>query len=372
MRVSEVQFGEYKYDFYYGEHILQDIVSIPSLARLEQLVIIADDQVPESIVCDVENSLRSAFNTHVLRFPAGEKHKDLTTVAKLADDVIESGANRKTGIIAVGGGLTGNVAGMVACLLFRGLPLIHIPTTLMAASDSVLSLKQAVNMNRGKNLMGQFYEPLFVYSEIKYLKSLPIRDIQSGLCELVKNLLAIKPDQIGRFIKILREDNVYTTEQYEEFIDFCIEAKTSVMCNDPYERHEGLALEYGHTIGHALELACKGEYRHGECVAFGMSSAAKISQRLGLLTQEEVDVHIELLERIGVRINPDPELFETIKYYIKNDNKKGYRSSHPDKSGFVLLNGLGHVNIESNSYITLVDDEIIFDVLKEQLQGILI
>lgn len=362
-----VQFDEYKYNYIYGEHILEELGQIPLIQQFEQFIIIADDKIPTIIVSETDNSLKFIAKTQTLRFPAGEQNKSLITVSRLAEEAIKLGATRKTAIVAVGGGLTGNVAGMLAALLFRGLPLIHIPTTLMAASDSVLSLKQAVNLDQGKNLIGQYYAPLLVYTDIQFLKILPAREIQSGLCELIKNLLVIKPDCINHFLQILRPTNQYSSSEYEEFINFCILTKTSVMKDDPFERNKGLGLEYGHTIGHALELACYGEFRHGECVAFGMMCAAKVSQNLGFLTQQEVDLHLELLQRIGVSVTPNKYLFDRILSFIQNDNKRGYCTHLSNHIGMVLLNGLGCLNKNNGSYITLVNKEICFEILKNEL-----
>jgi len=256
---------------------------------------------------------------------------------------------------------------MVAGLLFRGLPLIHIPTTLMAASDSVLSLKQAVNLSSGKNLVGFYYAPKLVCAEVAFLQSLPSREIRAGLCELVKNLLTIMPEEIERFRKMFRLDHQYDVSELEQIIDFCIRAKSAVMRDDPYEKNEGLVLEYGHTIGHALELVARGEFNHGECVAFGMLCAANIAAKLGLLRADEVRLHVELLAGIGALIRPRPEHIPLVEQYLRSDNKRGYRHSQSDYTGMVLLKGLGEPAKEKDSHITLVPNEIIHEVLQEQI-----
>jgi 3-dehydroquinate synthase/2-deoxy-scyllo-inosose synthase len=234
---------------------------------------------------------------------------------------------------------------------------------LIAASDSVLSLKQAVNLQQGKNLVGMYLVPYLVYVNIPFLQNLAVRDIQGGLCELVKNLVAIKPDHIPRFRNILRKSNRYEIFELKSIIDFCIEAKMSVMREDAYEKSTGLVLEYGHTIGHALELTVDGAFNHGECVSFGMICAAEISRQLGGLSDADVQMHRDLLEMIDVAVFPKPEQVPLIKSYMEKDNKRGYRNAKPGHIGMVLLEKLGQIRQEDGTYISFVPMELMVDVI---------
>lgn len=157
-------------------------------------------------------------------------------------------------MIALGGGLAGNVAGLLAGLLMRGVRLVHLPTTLLAMSDSCLSLKQGTISPLGKNHLGLFHAPAFVWSDLAFLEYLPAREIRSAPCELIKNVLAIYPGQLAEVQSRLRPAADYSQEELAWFIDLCITAKSSVMASDALEKHWALVLEYGHTIGHALEL----------------------------------------------------------------------------------------------------------------------
>ncbi|MDK8182168.1 2-deoxy-scyllo-inosose synthase [Paenibacillus sp. UMB4589-SE434] len=369
-KVRTIQFGSYKYDFWYGKHVISQLSSwftnqesIPGC-----FILIADTGIPPRILEETSAELERAGIVHVLRFQPGEEHKNLATVAQLCEQVIGLGADRRAVIVAVGGGVTGNIAGMVAGMLFRGLPLIHVPTTLMAASDSVLSLKQAVNLSSGKNLVGFYYAPRIVCAELSYISNLPVREIRAGLCEAVKNLLTIAPEEIDRFKEIFRPDHQYHSGELGDIIDFCIRAKSTVMREDPFEKKTGLILEYGHTIGHALELASKGQYNHGESVAFGMLCAARIAEKLGLLSREAVNLHHELLNQIGAWIQPRQELLPAVEHILHSDNKRGYRQSRPGHTGMVLLQGLGEPAMQHDSYITLVPNDLIHEVMQEQIQ----
>jgi 3-dehydroquinate synthase/2-deoxy-scyllo-inosose synthase len=141
------------------------------------------------------------------------------------------------------------------------------------------------------------------------------------------------------------------------------------MAEDPYEKKDGLVLEYGHTIGHALELTCKGKYTHGECISFGMLCAAYISERMGLLTAEETVVHHELLDRIGLHIELEPEWIPLIEQYVQKDNKRGYRDRQSGSTGMVLLHGLGNIHREDGAWITMVDNSLISEAIRSVQKG---
>lgn len=369
MVAKEIRFGEYTYPFLCEKDFGALAGQLHSM-KGSQFILIADDGLPKWILSQCRDAFEEIGSTHILQFQRGETNKQLHTVSRLAEECVSLGADRRSFIVAVGGGVAGNIAGMVAMLLFRGIRLIHIPTTLMAASDSVLSLKQAVNLEHGKNLVGMYYAPYLVYVNLSFLKALPVRDIQGGLCELVKNLVAIKPDSIPEFKSILSKSNQYDDSEWERIIDFCIEAKMSVMRNDAYEKNTGLVLEYGHTIGHALELAANGTFNHGECVSFGMLCAADISRQLGCLSAEEIQVHRDLLKLIDVEAYPRPEHVPVIKSYIEKDNKRGYRSTKQGHVGMILLDTLGQMRMEEDSYVSLVSADLILEVINKQMKAV--
>ncbi|GIQ68866.1 iron-containing alcohol dehydrogenase [Xylanibacillus composti] len=354
-----IQFGAHAYAFLCGDGALDQFSPAIAALSADRFILIADKELPPFIKARTLHAFEEHGKVHLIETAFGEANKHLQTVQHICEQAVAWGADRRTAVVALGGGVAGNVAGMAAALLYRGLPLIHIPTTLMAASDSVLSLKQAVNLRHGKNLVGTYYTPRAVCVELTFLRTLPMREIRSGLCELVKNLLAIKPERIPEFRTLLRPLGPYTDQEMERFIDFCIDAKTEVMRHDPYERNEGLVLEYGHTVGHALELACKGRYSHGECVGFGMRCAAYIAERFGLLSEYEVRLHEDLLRQIGVKVKVSAQQMAEMEAYWLKDNKRGYRQSQPDHIGFVLLNGLGRMNKESGSSITFVPQSLV-------------
>src|SRR6266700_1033088 len=159
----------------------------------DRFVIVTDGAFPFHLVQALKDRISSIAPSTLLSFQGGEQAKDLLTVSQLGNEALREGAIRSSVVIALGGGLAGNVAGLLAGLFLRGARLVHIPTTLLAMSDSCLSLKQGVNSEAGKNHFGQFYPPEFVWADLSYLRNLPTIDIRSALCELIKNVLAICP-----------------------------------------------------------------------------------------------------------------------------------------------------------------------------------
>lgn len=334
-------------------------------ARLAQLqadrfFLISETGLPSSLkelVCEHINAVRPCLS---LTFERGEENKNLLTLHRLIDGAIEAGATKASVVIALGGGLAGNVAGFLAGTLYRGIRFVHVPTTLLAASDSVLSLKQGINSRRGKNHVGLFYAPAFVWSNLDFLQTLPPDEIRSALCELIKNILTICPEHLEEVLSTLRINARYTPGQLARFIELCLEAKCSVMAEDALEKHRALLLEYGHTIGHALELAIPGRLTHGLAVGLGMAVEARISHLLGLLSEEDLAIHYRLLRANGA-LARIPEDYSTEKLFpfLEKDNKRGYRQLEKDQFDMVLLRGLGQPNMSDGTVLTRVDRAVV-------------
>ncbi len=278
-------------------------------------------------------------------------------MAELAEAAIGAGVTRASVVIGFGGGLAGNIAGLLAALLYRGIRLVHIPTTLLAMSDSVLSLKQAVNTSAGKNHLGTFHPPQFVWADLGYTKSLPATEIRSALCELIKNVLMIAPERYDWAVARLRPDAHYTTWDLADFTAFCVETKQRVMRDDPHESGPALVLEYGHTLGHAIELLTPGGVSHGLAVGLGMLAAARVAGELGYLTASAQHAHRVLLERAGAPAQlsyrvPARDLLDLVHH----DNKRGHRPPQPGHVDMMLLDGLGAPHQEAGTYLSHVPD----------------
>lgn len=350
---------EFRFPFYLrsGSQAWGELLGLLRRLDADRFIIVCDGGFPVSLSESVRDRIATVAPCTVLRFDPGEEAKHLRTVFELGNAALLAGAMRSSVIIALGGGLAGNIAGLLAGLFLRGARLVHIPTTLLAMSDSCLSLKQGVNSDLGKNHFGMFYAPQFVWTDLSFLEGLPQREVQSALCELIKNVLAICPELFDDIARTLRPDARYSEAQLARFIELCIDAKSSVMAEDALEKHDAVVLEYGHSVGHALELASHGAVPHGLAVGVGMVAEAAVSRRLGLLSQSDLDAHLTLLQANGaITAVPPSYSTETLLSIMRRDNKRGYLPHTPGKMDVVLLEQLGRPNRTGKTVLTQVDE----------------
>lgn len=290
----------------------------------------------------------------------GEHCKSLATVEYLSEKMVQAGIGRNSVIVSVGGGAVGNLAGLIAALIFRGIRLVHIPTTLIAAADSVASLKQAVNLPSGKNLLGCFHKPSAVLIDLAFLRTLPAVHIRSGMFEIIKNALTVATENIPLLENTLHLDVSYSDSNLMAIVTAGLLAKQKFMEADKYERNQALVFEYGHTVGHAIELAAKGRISHGEAVGLGMIVAAEISSRLGRLCEADKKLHYRLLEMNGLLPRlPTGVTVAAVMALLRSDNKRGYVSARPDQVVMILLDGLGVPAGPVNRPLVLVDAALI-------------
>jgi 3-dehydroquinate synthase len=242
----------------------------------------------------------------VILFDDNETSKDLQTIEALARQLVHAGADRNAVIVAVGGGVVGDVAGFAAATFLRGVRVVHVPTTLVAQVDSSIGGKTGVNLAEGKNLVGAFYSPQFVVTDPAMLLTLPHREFRSGLFEVIKYALIADPELFAflerRMLALLRRD----AAALSWVIARCIRIKAHVVEKD--EREGGLReiLNFGHTLGHALETATKyRRFRHGEAIGWGMIYAAL----LGVATNRFNEHHATRFIRLVASVGPLPGIF---------------------------------------------------------------
>ncbi|MFB7258674.1 2-deoxy-scyllo-inosose synthase [Streptomyces nojiriensis] len=342
-----VALGGTRYPYFYGYDCMDRIVESIAAYDADRFIVVTDDKV----LTQHGDSLLTKLGTHapvqVLSLPAGENIKSLPNLASHLEDAIASGATRRSIVIAFGGGVPGNLAGLVAALLFRGVRLVHIPTTTVAAMDSVISLKQAINSGSGKNHIGTYHMPEAVYLDVAMLRTLEDRELRSGLCEATKNCLAIRPHSIADLRRVLAEGDLTAPGTLLWLLEESLEAKVSVTGQDRYEQKAGLILEYGHTVGHAVEI-CDQRLRgaagisHGEAVMFGMLAAARISAAVGGLTRDDVALHDELAQALGAPVAVPSGLDVTdVMNAVRRDNKRGYLPVSEGEAAMVVLDQLG-------------------------------
>lgn len=326
-----------------------------------------------SILSDVINKTVDYFKNSskltLIPIDATEKDKNLYGLGKLLEDLINAGVTRNSCIIALGGGILGNMAGLAAGLLYRGIDFIHIPTTIVACSDSVLSLKQGVNFIKSKNIIGMYYSPIKIMISPELYDSLPSREVKAGYVEYVKNLIIVNPEEIddfesSDFSKALEYDSLCS------LVDKSIQAKTKLLKNDEHERNEGILLEYGHTVGHSLEMMFLNMLRHGECVAFGMMVAGIISHKMGCFTKKELDIQKKLLEKIGI-ISKLRSFFKDrnidsriLSEYLLQDNKRGYIECNNQEIAMVIMAKFGQPLLSNNLPMVNVPLELVLEAVQ--------
>ncbi|MCH0541478.1 iron-containing alcohol dehydrogenase [Streptomyces sp. MUM 203J] len=346
-QVRQVTIGDHGYPYYYGADCMALVLDELAALRADRFIVVTDDTVLALHGHTLLSGLRPLAPVELVSHRPGESMKTLPTLAADIERVLAAGATRRSVVIALGGGVPGNLAGVIAALLFRGVRLVHIPTTTTAAMDSVLSLKQAINSNLGKNHVGTYLAPHAVFTDVRLLATLPERELRSGLCEAAKNCLAIRPDELPELRRVLAGGRLADPEALLWLLDASVQAKSSVTTSDTREQRTGLVLEYGHTVGHAVELCDHRRRRieglsHGEAIAFGMVVAARISHARGWLSAENVALHEEIVGALGAPVRlPAGLSVDDVLDTVRDDNKRGYLPPDPESVPFVLLHDLG-------------------------------
>ncbi|MGB8458934.1 MAG: 3-dehydroquinate synthase [Candidatus Acidiferrum sp.] len=317
---------------------------IRKLGRFSRIHVVSSPKVWRAVGKSVHGSLRqiTAITRHLIN--DAESAKNLGTVEKLSRSLVRAGIDRQSLLIALGGGVVGDVAGFVASTCLRGIPLVQIPTTLIAQVDSAVGGKTGVNLPEGKNLVGTFYPARLVLVDSVLLKSLPERQYRGGLAEVIKYGI-IADARLFAFLEknfdpILRRDPAALAY----IIPRCLEIKAQVVSRD--ERESGLReiLNFGHTFGHALETVTNYRiYQHGEAVAWGMMAAALLGHELGLTPADEVSRIVSLVRRLAP-LPPWPHFQPKRLISLMHSDKK----TRAGKLRFVLTSRIGKASSQAD------------------------
>ena len=370
----DIQFGSHSYRYHLrlpADDNWAELARLLTDLAADRFALVTDDGVPAGIRKGILECLTLAAPHKPIQIgvPADEKAKNISAVNRVYDEVIGQGGTRQTVIVALGGGCVGNIAGLAAHLIFRGIRLVHIPTTLLHLSDAVLSLKQAVNSDIGKNHIGAFHAPVLVWGDLGFLGSLPADEIRCALCEGAKNVLAILPGRYSWALEHLRPAADYTVEELLAWIDLCAEAKSTVMGDDPEEKFLGIVLEYGHTVGHALELMTGGQIRHGYAIALGMLAEARAAMESGWLSPADMQAHRDLIASIGCPLTiPASVATRDILGVLAHDNKLGYLPHRDGFADIVQLRGLGQPVITGGRALAQVPVETLGHAIDAELR----
>lgn len=267
--------------------------------------------------------IQKLFNAKSVIVPAGEEHKNLETVSRLWDAFLENGLDRKSAVIALGGGVIGDMAGFAASTYMRGVDWIAIPTTLLSMVDASLGGKTGFDLPQGKNLIGSFHPPKLVIADPSLLTTLPERELRSGMAEVVKHGIISDPDLFA----LCQRGMDWVKDHLEEVVKRAMAVKIKVIEEDPYEKGFRAALNLGHTVGHAVELVSKFALRHGEAISIGMAAEARYAARVGLAGAGVVEAIESTLTSLGLPIHIPAEMsHEEIIRVMRVDKKKNAKS----------------------------------------------
>jgi len=303
VRTVKVPLGNRGYDIQIGPSQLSELGRECARLKLgERCAIITDTNVGRRYAKPAyESLLKAGFNPSLVTVPAGETAKNLKSVGFCYNQLASHRLERKSFIVALGGGVVGDLAGFVAASYLRGVAFVQVPTTLLAQVDSSVGGKVGVNLKAGKNLVGAFYQPKIVLCDLDTLRTLPEREFRAGLAEVIKYGIIYDADLFARLERDLPKLLRRETKTLTEVIARCCEIKAEVVGQDETESGLRAILNFGHTIGHGLEaISSYGKYLHGEAISIGQVAAAQLSAKLSGLSQPDARRIAELFKRAGL------------------------------------------------------------------------
>jgi 3-dehydroquinate synthase len=360
MKKVNVELGERSYEVRVGEGLLERVgLWLREKDFAGSWAVVITDATIGGLYGDVitRGLGIGGFTATLLEIPPGEESKSLETATGLYDKLTEALAERITPVLALGGGVIGDLAGFVAATYRRGLPLVQVPTTLLAQVDASIGGKTAVDYGKLKNTIGVFYQPVMVAADIDTLKTLPEEELANGLAEVIK-AAAARNANLFKFL----ETNIDKARELqprvlENMIAEAARVKAEIVARDEREQKDiRVLLNFGHTVGHAIEAVSGFSLRHGQAVALGMMAAARISSRMGLLEASEVARLERLIVAAGLPVEM-PELDrEAIMQAMQHDKKV-----RGDKIRFVLLKSIGNAFISDE-----VDPKLVREVLGDR------
>lgn len=343
-------------DFHYPIYFENDFSALAQAVREEgfsgrKICIVTDSHVAPLYYEAVENALKEvSYEVFSFIFEAGEKNKNLNTVQGLYQTLIEHEMDRKGLLVALGGGVVGDLTGFGAATYLRGIDFIQVPTTLLAQVDSSVGGKTGVDFLQYKNMVGAFHQPRLVYMNMSTLHTLPEREFACGMGEILKTGL-ICDGEFFRFV--CRNETPIHAQDLEilsRMIRRCCEIKAGVVERDPKEQGERALLNLGHTVGHAVEKLKDFQLLHGQCVGVGLIAAAFLSMSRGLLTAEEYEEIRKGCDSFHLPLTVDSLHAEDVLAATKKDKKM--EAGHIK---FILMDGIGKSFIDK----TITDEELL-------------
>jgi 3-dehydroquinate synthase len=340
-----------EYDVFVAPGLLDRVgAELRRLAPAKKACVVTESNVARLYLPRVTASLQSAgFEVADAVIPAGEEHKTLSDLLPVYDRLLRHRIDRSTPVVGLGGGVVTDMAGFVAATLLRGVPLVQVPTSLLAMVDASVGGKTGVNHAVGKNLIGAFHQPLAVLIDPEVLRTLPPRELRGGLAECIKHDLIRDADGFARLEHEIGRALAVDVPYLAELVTHNVAIKARVVEADPFEKGERAHLNFGHTFGHAIETVSNYAYSHGESVALGMTAAAHLCVGLGLIDEAARRRTVEVIRRSGLSaggITLDPAAVVDAMAFDKKVKSGRLR--------FVLLDRIGHAIVRDDVPIDLV------------------
>ncbi len=318
-----VDLGKNSYDIVFSDNFNLLPNELLCLNLPKKVLIVTDTNVAGLYLDDVQNLLKSNgydVSSHILN--AGEENKNMQSILDICASCIEHNMGRKSFIIALGGGVVGDMAGFAASIFMRGIDFIQIPTTLLSQSDSSVGGKTGIDFKNSKNILGAFHQPRLVYINVNTLRTLPHEQFVSGMGEVIKHGIISDYDFFEYTFKNIDNIKALDTKTLIDLSYKNCSIKANVVSKDEKELGLRANLNFGHTIGHAVESAFDFEMTHGECVGLGMIGASYIAYKRGNITLEELTRIEQILDMYGFKTRVALPSYDTIHNHMKHDKKK--------------------------------------------------
>jgi 3-dehydroquinate synthase len=344
-KVVPVNLDGARYEITVRPGLLAEVGKIlSSITPTKRAGIITDSQVGPRYVQAVADSLRSAgIESVIATIPAGEDHKTLTDLAPVYDVLLLARIERSTPILALGGGVIGDMTGFVAATVLRGVPFVQIPTTLLAMVDASVGGKTGINHAVGKNLIGAFHQPIAVLIDPVVLRTLPPRELRGGLAECIKHDIIRDAEGFARLERQIDRALALDLDYLTDLIAHNVTIKARVVEADPFEHGVRAHLNFGHTFGHAIETVSHYDYSHGECVALGMVAASRMAVDLGMLDDDSCRRIVDVILKAGLPTGGLKLATKDVVEAMIFDKKV-----RAGKVRFVLPDRIGHVVIRDD------------------------
>jgi len=361
MKSLEVDLGNRSYPIYIGENLLQDSTIFAKHIQGHLSIIVTNPTISKLYGQQVESTLKNIGQKVVqVIIPEGEEYKTWQTLQLIFDGLMSAGADRKSTIFALGGGVVGDMAGFAAASFMRGINFVQIPSTLLSQVDSSVGGKTGINHPLGKNMIGAFHQPVAVIADLGTLKTLPPKELAAGLAEVIKHGAIADANFLNWIESNISNLNACEIPAMEHAVLRSCEIKSSVVAADEKELGIRAHLNFGHTFGHAIEAGMGyGQWLHGEAVGCGMVIASEVSKEMGYINSEEVQRLTEIISQLHLPIKPPQWSAKKYLELMAHDKK-----AEQGEIKYILLKELGQAIVQKIPNTTIENVLYRFGALK--------